>query len=56
LNQPPAGSFRSGIDHCNKLKENIRRERFVIDEEEIHFFKDVKPRFTGGIDYYTERY
>src|ERR1700722_7206859 len=48
--------FRSGIDHWNKLKEKIKREGFASEEEEIHFFKNVKPRFTGEIEYYTQRY
>jgi hypothetical protein len=48
--------FRTGIDHWNKLKEKIKREGFATEEEEIHFFKNVKPRFTGEIEYYTQRY
>jgi hypothetical protein len=48
--------FRSGIEHWNKLKEKIKREDFATEEEEIHFFKNVKPRFTGEMEYYTQRY
>jgi hypothetical protein len=48
--------FRCGIDHWNRLKEKIKSEDFATDEEEIHFFKDIKPRFTGEIEYYTQRY
>src|ERR1700722_4479009 len=48
--------FRAGIDHWNKLKEKIKREGFGSEEEEIHFFKNIKPRFTGEIEYYTQRY
>src|SRR5580700_10955746 len=48
--------FRGGMDHWNKLKEKIKREGFERDEEEIHFFKCIKPRFTGEIEYYTQRY
>jgi RteC protein len=48
--------FRCGIDHWNRLKAKIKSEGFASDGEEIHFFKDNKPRFTGEIEYYTQRY
>jgi hypothetical protein len=48
--------FRSCIGHWNQLKEKIAAEGFESDEEEIHFFKHIKPRFTGEIGYYTQRY
>ncbi|HSZ85760.1 MAG TPA: RteC domain-containing protein [Puia sp.] len=48
--------FRCGIDHWNKLKEKIKQEGFASEEEEINFFKNIKPRFTGEIEYYTQRY
>lgn len=48
--------FRCCIEHWNKLKEKIKREGFKSDGEEIHFFKSIKPRFTGEIEYYTQRY
>jgi hypothetical protein len=48
--------FRCGIEHWNRLKEKIKHEGFDSDAEEIHFFKDIKPRFTGEIEYYTQRY
>ncbi|HEY4875234.1 MAG TPA: RteC domain-containing protein [Puia sp.] len=48
--------FRLGIEHWNKLKSKIKSEGFESDKEEIHFFKDIKPRFTGEIEYYTQRY
>ncbi|HLY71329.1 MAG TPA: RteC domain-containing protein [Puia sp.] len=48
--------FRAGINHWNKLKEKMKCEGFASEEEEIHFFKNIKPRFTGEIEYYTQRY
>jgi hypothetical protein len=48
--------FRCGIGHWNQLKEKIKLEGFESDEQEIHFFKNIKPRFTGEIEYYTQRY
>src|SRR5579863_3560211 len=43
--------FRCGIEHWNNLKEKIKRESFDSDEKEIYFFKYIKPRFTGEIEY-----
>jgi hypothetical protein len=48
--------FRCCIEHWNRLKEKIKQEGFDSDAEEIHFFKCIKPRFTGEIEYYTQRY
>jgi hypothetical protein len=48
--------FRCSIEHWNRLKEEIKGQGFDSDEEEIHFFKQIKPRFTGEIEYYTQRY
>jgi hypothetical protein len=48
--------FRCAIEHWNSLKEKIKSEGFDSDEEEIHFFKNIKPRFTGEIEYHTQRY
>jgi hypothetical protein len=48
--------FRCCIEHWNRLKEEIKSEGFASDAEEIHFFRNIKPRFTGEIEYYTQRY
>jgi hypothetical protein len=48
--------FRCGIRYWENLKEKIKKNYFKNDEEEIHFFKYVKPKFTGLIEYYTQRY
>jgi hypothetical protein len=48
--------FRCCIEYWNGLKLKIKLEGFTSDEDEIHFFKNIKPRFTGEIEYYTQRY
>jgi len=48
--------FRTCIDYWNGLKLKMKFEEFASEEEEIHFFKNIKPRFTGEIEYYTQRY
>ena len=47
-----------GINLCNKvltkLKEQIDKEDFESVEEEIHFFKEVKPAVMSYLIYFTE--
>jgi len=45
--------FRAAIGHWNEIKVLIKSEGFSSDEGEIHFFKNIKPRFTAEIEYYT---
>ncbi len=48
--------FRCCIDNWNILKEKIISRGFESDANEILFFKSTKPRFTGEIEYYIQRY
>jgi RteC protein len=48
--------FRAALNCWEELKTTIRECDFDSDQEEIRFFKSVKPRFTGLIEYYTQRY
>jgi hypothetical protein len=48
--------FRCSIAHWNALKDRVKKEGFGSDAEEIHFFKNTKPFFTGQIEYFIQRY
>jgi hypothetical protein len=48
--------FMTALAHWEKLKEKIKQEEFDGDQEEIFFFKNTKPRFTGLVEYYTQCY
>lgn len=47
-------SFRIVESHIEKLKEFILSYQFKDKEEEIHFFKDIKPRFKKEQMYFSE--
>ena len=49
-------AFKTAIAHWEAIKEKVREETFTDEQEEIRFFKYIKPRFTGLIEYYTQRY
>lgn len=53
----PAGRitmcFKICMDHWGRLKELMKDYSFADDEEEIWFFKVIKPKFTALIEYYT---
>jgi hypothetical protein len=48
--------FKCSLDFWAKLQKQIKKDGFQSPEEEIYFFKKVKPRFTAYIEYYTCRY
>jgi RteC protein len=48
--------FKYSLDYWGKLREQVKGNGFNSDAEEICFFKEVKPLFTGLIEYYTRRY
>ena len=39
--------------YCNRIKELASTNGFSSDQEEIDFFRDVKPRFTCFLDFYV---
>jgi hypothetical protein len=45
--------FKVCMDYWNRLKEQLRSYTFASEEEEIWFFKSLKPKFTSLIEYYT---
>jgi hypothetical protein len=48
--------FTRSMQYWNKLKEFVKMHDFENEIEEIQFFKHVKPRFTGLIEYYIQIY
>jgi len=44
--------FKICLHHWTLLRELVKLEGFADDAAEIHFFKDVKPRFTGLLEFY----
>lgn len=49
-------SFKCSLDHWGKIQKHIKQNGFSSPSEEIHFFKNIKPKFTSHIEYYTCRY
>ncbi len=45
--------FKSCVEHWNKLRELVKSQPFQDQEEEIWFFKQIKPKFTALIEYYA---
>src|SRR5579872_94526 len=48
--------FMTALRHWEKFKNSVRMQGFENRADEIHFFKHVKPQFTGLVEYYTQRY
>jgi hypothetical protein len=48
--------FKSSLDHWGKVCKLAKVNGFRDVRDEIIFFKEVKPSFTGFIEYYTFRY
>jgi hypothetical protein len=48
--------FKICMEHWSRLKDLMKAYNFVNDEEEIWFFKVIKPKFTALIEYYTMVY
>ena len=47
--------FKSSLDHWSRVNLHAQKG-FSGESSEIQFFKEVKPLFTGYIEYYTYRY
>jgi hypothetical protein len=48
--------FRICTDCWNELKTLVKAQRFADQAAEILFFKFIKPRFTGHIEFYIQCY
>jgi hypothetical protein len=48
--------FRCTLGYWTRLRTAVRQTGFASDSEETHFFKTIKPRFTGRLEYYTLLY
>lgn len=48
--------FKCCLDHWSALKKMVLRDLFEDEREEILFFKYVKPKFTGQLEYFTQIY
>jgi len=48
--------FNIAIHYWNKIKINLLSFTFTREEEEINFFKNIKPLFIAVIEYYTLHY
>jgi hypothetical protein len=44
--------YRIAADYWQRTKQHIRQTRFPDDAAEIDFFKNLKPTFTGLLEYY----
>ena len=45
--------FKISVDYWNKLRLYAKDHGFANEEDEIWFFKTIKPKFTALIEYYT---
>ncbi len=48
--------FKSSLDQWRKVCKLVKANGFKDDDEEIRFFREVKPAFAAFIEYYTYRY
>ncbi|HVT84905.1 MAG TPA: RteC domain-containing protein [Chitinophagaceae bacterium] len=48
-----AACFWAAKNHWLDLKKEIKQVPFNSEEEEIDFFRNIKPKFTAEIQYYT---
>ena len=48
--------FQTCVKYWLQLKEKLTNHRFSSGEEEITFFKNIKPQFTSEIEYYNLLY
>jgi hypothetical protein len=48
--------FKSSLQYWRKVHRQANQQEFCTTEEEISFFKDVKPAFGARIEFYTFRY
>jgi len=45
-------SYEVAVNYWQKVRDNWRMKLVYTDEEEITFFRDVKPQFTSHVEYY----
>lgn len=45
------GGYRVALEYWHLVKQKFQRRVMQVDEEEIGFFREIKPRFTAYIEY-----
>ena len=45
--------FKISVDYWNRLRQFAGEQGFQSETDEIWFFKNIKPKFTALIEYYT---
>jgi len=48
--------FKSSLESWSKVRKEVKSHDFTSTEEEVRFFKEIKPLFTSYIEYYTYCY
>src|SRR5882672_8072272 len=48
--------FKYSLDYWGKVREQVKEAGFDSAAEEINFFKEINPLYTGLFEYYTRRY
>lgn len=48
--------FKASLEVWGRLQREIKRQEFETAEDEIYFFRKIKPRIMAHIEYYTCRY
>lgn len=44
------------LKSLENLKKHVQKRQFKSQDEEIHFFKDLKPQFVSKLIYYNKIY
>lgn len=50
------GCFSIALSYLNKIKESSAAYVFRYENDEVHFFKNIKPLFMAATEYYTLLY
>lgn len=48
--------YKIAVEYWTRIKDKVKKDKFANEEEEIWFFKTMKPKFTSLIEYYTMVY
>src|SRR4051812_33776033 len=45
--------FRAAVNRWTQLSHKLKKHQFLSEENEMEFFKSLKPKFTSEIEYCT---